>query len=192
MIEERVLLERAIRSVKPEPGLTDRIYRRRNRKRRNQRIATAVVALVLAALAIGAVFTAFRHAGTTRPADSPKSWVKEFGTGGHDEVLAIAAGGSHIYVLDQDGFMRGAALLRSDWFVDEFDLNGNRTARHRLEVRRRGRPPSAAAALGPACRERDPRAVRGAAARGDRREPGRLATAQRGRAPRERATGDEA
>ena len=54
MIDDRVLLERALRRFEPEPGLTDRVFRRRDRKRRNQRIAAGMVgfAVFLAAIAL--------------------------------------------------------------------------------------------------------------------------------------------
>jgi hypothetical protein len=52
MIDERDLLEQALRRFEPEPGLTDRIYRRRDRKRRNQRIAAGVVGIAVFVAAI--------------------------------------------------------------------------------------------------------------------------------------------
>jgi hypothetical protein len=55
MIDERDLLEQALRRFEPEPGLTDRIYRRRDRKRRNQRIAAGVVGIAVFVGAVGIV-----------------------------------------------------------------------------------------------------------------------------------------
>jgi hypothetical protein len=52
MIDERDLLEQALRRFEPEPGLTDRIYRRRDRKRRNQRITAGVVGIAVFIAAI--------------------------------------------------------------------------------------------------------------------------------------------
>jgi len=52
MIDERDLLEQALRQFEPEPGLTDRIYRRRDRKRRNQRIAAGVVGIAVFVAAV--------------------------------------------------------------------------------------------------------------------------------------------
>jgi Tol biopolymer transport system component len=52
MIDERDLLERALRRFEPEPGFTDRVFRRRDRKRRNQRIAAGVVGIAVFVAAI--------------------------------------------------------------------------------------------------------------------------------------------
>ena len=52
MIDERSLLERALHHFEPQPGLTDRIYRRRERKRRNERIRAGVVGIVIALVAV--------------------------------------------------------------------------------------------------------------------------------------------
>jgi WD40 repeat protein len=57
MIDERDLLEQALRRFEPEPGLTDRIYRRRDRKRRNQRIMAGVVGIVVFVAAVWIVTT---------------------------------------------------------------------------------------------------------------------------------------
>jgi hypothetical protein len=52
MIDERELLEQAVRRFEPEPGLTERIYHRRDRKRRNQRIAAGVVGIAVFVAAV--------------------------------------------------------------------------------------------------------------------------------------------
>jgi hypothetical protein len=52
MIDERDLLEEALRRFEPEPGLTDRIYRRRDRKRRNQRISAGLVGIAVFVAAV--------------------------------------------------------------------------------------------------------------------------------------------
>jgi hypothetical protein len=52
MIDERELLEQAVRRFEPEPGLTERVYRRRDRKRRNQRISAGVVGIAVFVAAI--------------------------------------------------------------------------------------------------------------------------------------------
>src|SRR5262245_24119782 len=59
MTDDQDLLERAVRLFEPEPGLTDRIYLRRDRKRRNQRFAAIglVGAIAVAALLIGTSIT---------------------------------------------------------------------------------------------------------------------------------------
>jgi hypothetical protein len=69
MIDERDLLERALRHFEPEPGLTDRVYRRRDRKRRNQRIAAGVVGIAVFVAAVGLV-TTFGSSDRTQPGAS--------------------------------------------------------------------------------------------------------------------------
>src|SRR4029450_2884870 len=69
MIDERDLLERALHRFEPQPGLTDRVYRRRERKRRNQRIGAGALAIILALVSFVALTRAFRAA--ERPADEP-------------------------------------------------------------------------------------------------------------------------
>ena len=59
-------LERESETVDLVPGAFERMLRRRDRKRRNQRIGTAVVALVIGAVAVSAVVGGFR-AGEPRP-----------------------------------------------------------------------------------------------------------------------------
>jgi Tol biopolymer transport system component len=54
MIDDRELLERELHRFTPEPGMADRIMRRRDRKRRNQRVAAGVLGAAIAlAIAIG-------------------------------------------------------------------------------------------------------------------------------------------
>ena len=62
MIDERNLLERALHHFEPQPGLTERIYRRREQKRRNQRIRAGALAIVLALVSFVALARAFRSA----------------------------------------------------------------------------------------------------------------------------------
>ena len=57
MIDQRELLERAVRRFEPDPGLTDRVYRRRDRKRRNQRTTAGVVGIAVFVAAIWVVAT---------------------------------------------------------------------------------------------------------------------------------------
>jgi hypothetical protein len=52
MIDEREFLEQAVRRFEPEPGLTERIYHRRDRQHRNQRIAAAVVGIAVFVAAV--------------------------------------------------------------------------------------------------------------------------------------------
>jgi Tol biopolymer transport system component len=69
MIDERDLLERALHRFEPQPGLTDRVYRRREQKRRNQRIGAGALAIILALVSFVALTRAFRT--VERPADEP-------------------------------------------------------------------------------------------------------------------------
>jgi hypothetical protein len=48
MIDERDILERELRRFEPEPGLAQRVYRRRDRKRQKQRIAAGAVGVIVA------------------------------------------------------------------------------------------------------------------------------------------------
>jgi Tol biopolymer transport system component len=68
MIDERDLLEHALRRFEPEPGLTDRIYRRRDRKRRNQRIAAGVVGIAVFVAAVWIVTSGLSFDRTETPA----------------------------------------------------------------------------------------------------------------------------
>ena len=53
MIDERGAIERAMQRFQPEPGIVDRVYDRRHRKRRAQRIEAAALGLLLAAGVVG-------------------------------------------------------------------------------------------------------------------------------------------
>ncbi len=70
MIDDRDLFERAVRRFPPPERSFDRLLKRRDRKRRNQRIQAAVLALIIAVVAIGSVISAFRNAERERPANS--------------------------------------------------------------------------------------------------------------------------
>jgi Tol biopolymer transport system component len=63
------LLERESRTVDLEPGDFERLVRRRDRKRRNQRIGVGVLAIILALMSFVALTRAFRTG--ERPADEP-------------------------------------------------------------------------------------------------------------------------
>jgi hypothetical protein len=52
MIDERDVLERALRHFELEPGFTERVHRRRDRKPRNERIAAGVVGLAVFVAAV--------------------------------------------------------------------------------------------------------------------------------------------
>jgi Tol biopolymer transport system component len=69
VIDERELLERAARQFSPDVGIVERVYRRRDRKRRNRRIGTAALALIIAAVATGGLVRTFWSTGT-QPANN--------------------------------------------------------------------------------------------------------------------------
>src|SRR6185436_9665267 len=92
MIDERDLLERVLHHFEPQPGLTDRIYRRREQKRRNQRIRAGALAIVLALVSFVVLERAFRSAD--RPAEpTPRP--------------APATSGALAYAEDGDIFVAG-------------------------------------------------------------------------------------
>ena len=53
MIDERGAIERAMQRFQPEPGIVDRVYDRRHRKRRAQRIQAMALGLLVAASVVG-------------------------------------------------------------------------------------------------------------------------------------------
>ena len=69
MIDERDILERELRRYEPEPGLAQRVYRRRDRKRRNQRIGAGVLGVIVAlgSAAVLARSMASQHLPETTP-----------------------------------------------------------------------------------------------------------------------------
>jgi outer membrane protein assembly factor BamB len=70
MTQEKDVLERVARRVSmPEPALA-RLEDRLDRRRRNQRVAVAAFALVIAAVAIGSAILTFRNAGRVTPAST--------------------------------------------------------------------------------------------------------------------------
>ena len=73
-MDERQLLERALRGFEPEPGLAERVMRRRERKRRNQRIRAGVLGGVIA-LALAVAFAATRPMFDKEPVDTPTPTV---------------------------------------------------------------------------------------------------------------------
>jgi hypothetical protein len=69
MPELRDLLERRASRYAPQSDLFDRVLDRRRRRDRNRRVGTVVVAMVVAATAIGGLARAFMWGAGTRPAD---------------------------------------------------------------------------------------------------------------------------
>jgi Tol biopolymer transport system component len=86
------LLERESRTVALQPDSFERLIRRRDRKRRNQRIGAGALAIILALVSFVALTRAFRTA--ERPADEP--------TPASVGALAYAVDGD-IFVADWDG-----------------------------------------------------------------------------------------
>ena len=60
MIDERELFERAVQRFAPADGSFERLMTRRDRKKRNKRITAGIVALLLAAIVIGAALRAIQ------------------------------------------------------------------------------------------------------------------------------------
>ena len=74
-IDERDVLERALRGFVPEPGMTERVFRRRERKRRNQRIRAGVLgaAVAVAVALVGARSLVIGDVPMVTPAPTPPS-----------------------------------------------------------------------------------------------------------------------
>ncbi|MGA9160498.1 MAG: hypothetical protein WB297_06490 [Actinomycetota bacterium] len=70
MSDLRTILERGVGGATPPPDGFERMLRRRDRKRRNQRIGAMTLAIILALVSFVALTRAFRT--TERPADEPK------------------------------------------------------------------------------------------------------------------------
>jgi dipeptidyl aminopeptidase/acylaminoacyl peptidase len=98
MIDERDLLERALHSFGPQPGLTERVYRRREQKRRNQRIRAGVLGL---AIAIGVGWLGVNAIRSTpSPADRPTPGPGILRTNG--EVLSFTGNSRGIHRVPGD------------------------------------------------------------------------------------------
>jgi len=69
MTELASILEREGRTVDLEPGDLDRLFRRRDRRRRNRRIGSALLAIAFTAAMIGSAFTILRGRAERVPMD---------------------------------------------------------------------------------------------------------------------------
>jgi hypothetical protein len=78
MASDRPILERQMQRVELRPFTLEGFHRRRERKQRNRRIGTAVVALAMTAAAIGGVARAFLSGPEPRPAGQPRRFVGEW------------------------------------------------------------------------------------------------------------------
>jgi len=67
----REMLESERRRYKMPDGSFDALERRRDRKRRNRRVASGLVALLIAAAGLGGALLAFRDTGQPKPGVSP-------------------------------------------------------------------------------------------------------------------------
>ncbi len=96
MPSDRSLVEREIERVDLHPFTLDGFHRRRQRKDRNRRIGTAVVALLVAGVAIGGLLRAFSSSSV--PADDPRfpflgAWVVETDADGSRATMTVGASG---------------------------------------------------------------------------------------------------
>lgn len=107
MSELATILERESESVDLLPGGFERLLHRRDRRRRNERLATIVVALVLAAAALGGAIRILRTAGREVPADRidrqtvPELSVIATGDVGGKSQGGIAASDGLVFVVSK-------------------------------------------------------------------------------------------
>jgi hypothetical protein len=112
MTDYRKLLEQDLRLAGPAGFSLHDLARRRSVKRRNQRIGTAALALVLAAAALGFLVRAFQVDRSPRPADlptTPDAWSRH--QVGEMRIGGITAGGPGLVAVGWDE--RGAAAWTS-------------------------------------------------------------------------------
>jgi TolB protein len=95
-------LEREMQAIGPARFTIVDVARRRDRRRRIQRIGTAMVALVIAGAAIGGVLLAFRHVRSSVPAEPPPvrngriAFVSPGEGVPEDRIYTVAANGSDL------------------------------------------------------------------------------------------------
>jgi hypothetical protein len=117
MPSDRSLVEREIERVELHPFTLDGFHRRRQRKDRNRRIVTAVVALLVAVVAIGGLLRAFSSSSV--PADDPRlpflgAWVVETDADGSRATMIVgASGGGAIQIELHDDVAPACAGARS-------------------------------------------------------------------------------
>jgi hypothetical protein len=111
MLELHDLLERRASGHGPPPDLFERVLDRRRRRDRNRRVGTVVMAMAVAATAIGVLARAFMWGAGTRPADqTPSTFVGEWSSTDYNydvshQTMTIRAG--------EDGVVHISALLGS-------------------------------------------------------------------------------
>jgi TolB protein len=130
MIDERDLLERALLRFEPQPGLIDRVYRRHEQKRRNQRIGAGALAIILALVSFVALTRAFRSA--ERPADEPtpqsQPGINVVDADGSSRRLLLASGDAPTFSRDgtQIAYFEGAGDSGNILWVMNADGSGRR------------------------------------------------------------------
>jgi len=129
------LLERRASGHEPAPDLLERVMDRRRRRDRSRRIVSAVVAVAVAAVAIGGLL---RFISTEQvPADPP--WVPfvgvwnstEFGFGGSSRVMAIRATEDGVFHISMHDDSSGECSDRQTR-VDHVDTPSTMTGEGRL------------------------------------------------------------
>jgi hypothetical protein len=111
MPELHDLLERRASGYGPPTDLFERVLDRRRRRDRNRRVGTVVMAMAVAATAIGVLARAFMWGAGTRPADqTPSTFVGEWSSTDYNydvshQTMTIRAG--------EDGAVHISALLGS-------------------------------------------------------------------------------
>jgi hypothetical protein len=104
MSDVRTLLERGVGGATPPPNGFERMLRRRDRKRRNQRIAAGAVGIAVFVAAIWGVTAAGSFDRTTTPADqptvNPDAAAEEVALGFLDAYAAYDAQKAMTYVAD--------------------------------------------------------------------------------------------
>ncbi len=96
------LLEREMQDIGPAEFTIADVARRRERRSRNQRLGTAVVALIIAGAAIGGVLQAFEHVRSNVPVEPGPArngriaFVSPGGSGPEDRLYTAAADGSDL------------------------------------------------------------------------------------------------
>ena len=136
MIDDREFFERAVeRFAPPEPSF-ERLVTRRDRKHRNKRINAGVVAVVVAAVGIGALVRAF-PSGTVPADDAPSTFVgtwtsTELDDPGRSQTMTIRSaedGALDIVLHDESSWLCSDRQTR----VDGVDTPSTMTGTGRLE-----------------------------------------------------------
>src|SRR6185295_13243379 len=107
MIDERNLLERELHRFEPQPGLTNRVYRRRDQKQRNRRIRAGVLGL---AIAIGVGWlgvNAIRSTPSVPANDPPSRFVGEWVSTDYNDNCCIGTTASQTMTIlaEEDGVL---------------------------------------------------------------------------------------